>query len=231
MSEEASFHSFLSAFRTSLSSLSSELSHLPDKSTLDGQQNSLSTAEQYSDDIANLIANIEPDLRHYPYTLRIKCQQQLTECQSQYDTQLDTLQRYQANLHNNQPVTSNNPRNDLLTSTPAATTSTHYQQRRHLLLSSRAVLSDGDESLLNTERLLAEAAEVGAKTSTQLVEQREQFEGQIATLDETNHTLRRSGRILRDMGIRVLTNRLMSCTIVAVLIALFVLSAWLKYFR
>ena len=231
MSEEASFHSFLSFFRSSLSSLSSELSHLPDKPTLDAQRQSLSTAEQYSDEISTLIANIEPDLRHYPYTLRTKCQQQLNECQSQYDAQLATLQRYQSKIHGGQQLTSSNPRNDLLNPTPDGGTSNQYQQRRHLLLSSRAVLSDGDESLQNTERLLAEAAEVGAKTSTQLVGQREQFQGQIETLDETNHTLRRSGRTLRDMGIRVLTNRLISCTIVLVLIALFVLSAWLKYFR
>ena len=229
MSEEASFHSFLSSFRSTLSPLSSELSHLPDHSTLDAQRRSLSTAEQYSDDIANLLANIEPDLRHYPYTLRTKCQQQLAQCQSQYDTQLATLRRYQAAIHNNQFVSSaNNARNDLLTPTP---NSTQYDQRRHLLLSSRAVLNDGDDSLDNTQRLLAEAAEVGAKTSTQLVAQREQFVGQIETLDGANHTLRRSGRTLRDMGLRVLTNRLMSCSIVVILIGLFVLSAWLKYFR
>ena len=206
MSEEASFHSFLSFFRSSLSSLSSELSHLPDKPTLDGQRQSLSTAEQYSDDITTLIANIEPDLRHYPYTLRIKCQQQLDECQSQYDTQLATLQRYQSKVHSGQQVASSNPRNDLLgptSSDPAS--SKQYQQRRHLLLSSRAVLGDGDESLDNTQRLLAEAADVGAKTSTQLVQQREQFQGQIETLDDTNHTLRRSGGTLREMTIRVLT--------------------------
>ena len=226
MSEEASFHSFLSSFRTSLSSLSSELSHLPEQPTLDGQRHSLSTCEQYSDDIANLIATIEPDLRHYPYTLRIKCQQQLNECQSQYDNQLATLQQYQSTIRSNQLVPSASH-----SSTPGQPTSNQYQTRRHLLLSSRAVLSDGDQSLDNTERLLAEAAEVGAKTSTQLVQQREQFQGQIDTLDDTNHTLRRSGRTLRDMGIRVLTNRLMSCGIILVLMLFFVLAAWLKYLR
>jgi len=231
MSEEASFHAFLSSFRSSLSSLSSELSHLPDKPTLDAQRQSLSTAEQYSDDIANLIANIEPDLRHFPYTLRNRCQQQLIECQSQYDTQLATLTTYQSNIHNNRAVTSTaaNTYNDSSTSTSA--TSNQYQARRHLLLASRTVLSDGDQSLDNTQRLLAEAAEVGAKTSTQLVAQRDQFQGQIETLDDTNHTLRRSGYTLREMGIRVLTNRLMSCGIVCVLIGFFVLAAWLKYFR
>ena len=232
MSEEADFHSFLSSFRTSLSSLSSELSHLPNQPTISAQRQSLLTAEQHSDELSSLLANIEPDLRHYPYTLRVRCQQQLAECQSQYDAQLATLQRYQSKLHNHQPLTSSSSsaRDELLRS-DASAPSGQYQQRRHLLLSSRAVLSDGDASLDHTQRLLHEAAQVGAATSTQLVQQREQFEGHIDTLQETDHTLRRSGRTLRDMGIRVLTNRLLSCGIVLVLMSLFVLAAWLKYFR
>ena len=226
--EESAFHSFLSEFRGLSSTLSSQLSHIPSESTLTAQRAALADAELSCDELTQLLSNIEPELRHYPYSLRTRAQSQFEECQSQFDAQQETLQRYQQSIHSGRVVASSNPRGDLLGST---TTKGQGADQRQLLLSSRSVLQEGDSSLDNTQRMLAEAAATGAATSIKLVEQREQFGAQIADLDDANDSLRQSKRTLRSMAMRVFTNKLISAAIVLALILIFVLIAWLKYWK
>jgi vesicle transport through interaction with t-SNAREs protein 1 len=230
MADDAAFYGFLSEFRTLSSTLSSQLSNLPSLPTIDQQRAALSAAEQTADELSTSVSIIEPDIRHYHYASRVKAQQQLSECQTQLEAQQATLAQYAQSIRNNRQLTSNAPRTELLGSNGSAGGRSRGEQR-HLLLSSRAVLQDGDESLDNTQRMLAEAAQVGAETSGKLVEQREQFGAQIRTLDDTHYSLRQSKRTLRSMAFRVLTNKLISAAIILALIALFVLSAYLKYFR
>ena len=222
--QESAFSSFLSEFRTLSSSLSSQLSHVPDESTLTGQRAALSQAEGVSDEVSELLSSTEPELRHYPYSLRTKAQSQLAECQSQFDTLQSTLSRYQQSLSSGRLIPSSNPRADLLG--PAAG---QTAEQRRLLLSSRAALQDGDASLDNTTRMLAEAADVGAQTSVKLVEQREQFGAQVADLEDTAFSLSSSRRTLRGMAVRVFTNKLISAGIVLALVSIFILIAYLKY--
>ena len=226
--EKSSFHSFLSEFRTLSSTLSSQLSRIPGESALTSQRAALADAELSAESLSSLLSTIEPDLRHFPYSLRIKAQSQFEDCQSQFDAQQATLQRYQQSIHSGRAVPSTNPRAELLGST---TKGGPNGDQRQLLLSSRAVLQEGDSSLDHTQRMLAEAAATGAATSTKLVEQREQFDGQIEDLEDANYSLRQSKRTLRSMALRVFTNKLLSAAIVLSLILIFILIAWLKYWK
>ena len=230
MADDAAFHGFLSEFRTLSSTLSSQLSHLPSLPSLEQQRAALTAAEQTADELSTSISIIEPDIRHYHYASRMKAQQQLSECQAQLEAQQATLASYTRSIRSNRQLTSDAPRAQLLGSN-GSTGGQSRGEQRHLLLSSRAVLQDGDESLDHTQRMLAEAAQVGAETSSKLVEQREQFGAQLNTLDDAHYSLRQSKRTLRGMAWRVLSNKLISAAVILALIALFILSAYLKYFR
>src|SRR5438309_2241367 len=104
MADEQGWYNFLSEFRALSSSLSVRLSSIPNQSTLDQQKAILHECEQTSEDISTLLTTIEPELRHYPYNLRAKSQQQMNECRDQFDQQNQLVRRYSQSIKANRMV-------------------------------------------------------------------------------------------------------------------------------
>jgi len=233
MSDEGEFYRFLSEFRTLSSTLSHQLSTITSLSSIDAQRESVKESEQTADELNSLISTIEPDLRHYPYAIKSKCQSQLQECQSQLEQQQNILIKYKTSLRQNRQIISEtNARDALLADrTNVGAPSTAYLDQRGMLLDGRDLLQDGSESLDRTIGMIAETTAVGADTIDQLGQQREQFLKQSQMLDSTDTFLGRSGKTLRRMSRRIVTNKLLAAIIVLALIGLFGLIAWIKYLK
>jgi vesicle transport through interaction with t-SNAREs protein 1 len=237
--DEQGWYSFLSEFRSLSSSLSVRLASISTQTNLNGQKNILNDAEQINDDIQTLFTTIEPELRHYPYALRQKATTQLKECRETYDKQNIILRRYATQLNNNKLVVkeddTGNNYNDRRSfavgiGADSGATST-YADQRSMLLDGRDMLHEGHDSLDNTNRMLIDTAQLGAQTTQTLITQREQFVNQRETLEETSSVLDRSRQTLKRMSRRVVTNKLISGAIILLLLGVFFLIAYLKYFR
>jgi len=239
MGDEQGWYNFLSEFRALSSSLSVRLTSLPNQSTLDQQRAILHECEQTSEDISTLLTTIEPELRHYPYALRAKSQQQMNECRDQFDQQNQLVRKYAQSIKSNKMVAKEDNRSNGVTASSSSSSSSisssaarpSYLDQRQMLLDGRDMLSEGDASLDNTQRMLMETAEIGTATTGQLLQQREQFIKQRDMIDETDTFLLRSSKTLNRMSRRVMTNKVISFAIIGVLIAIFAFIAWFKYFR
>lgn len=237
MSDEQGWYSFLSEFRALSSSLSVRIASIATQHTIDSQKAILNEAEQISDDVQTLFTTIEPEIRHYPFALRQRATQQLKDCRETYDKQTIVLRRYGTQLSANKLVikeddqTYNDRRSFAVGIGADSGDTSTYVDQRSMLLDGRDMLQEGHSSLDNTNRMLIDTAQLGAQTSQTLVNQREQFVNQRENLEETGTVLDRSRQTLKRMSRRVVTNKLISGAIILLLIGIFFLIAYLKYFR
>lgn len=232
MSDEQGWYHFLSEWRTLSSSLSARLTSIPAATTIDQQRVIASDCEQTIDEIQTLISGIEPELRHYPYALSRKATQQMSEFRETFDTQTALFRRYQTSVAAGKLVQKDDAsiRSGAVGVGARGQPAASYVDQRAMLLDAKDMLSEGDSSLDNTNRMLLETTAIGTETTAQLLAQREQFENQRDVLDETDTFLVRSSKTLRRMGRRVITNKLVSGLIIVLLIASFILGGYIKYY-
>jgi hypothetical protein len=105
-----------------------------------------------------------------------------------------------------------------------------WTDQRQRLLQAREVQSGNSQSLAMTQRTIEDAAMVGAHTSVQLEHQTEQMEGVIDTLHETNSLLDKSAVLLRRMRTRLVTNKLLTCVIITIELAICALIIYIKFY-
>lgn len=97
------------------------------------------------------------------------------------------------------------------------------------LLSDYEHIQRTNTRLDRTQRLAAEAEQIGANVLSDLRRQREQIERASQTLHETDIDIDRSNRMLRKMVRKVYANRIISIIILISLTACVMLVIWVKF--
>jgi hypothetical protein len=166
-------------------------------------------------------------LRHFPYTLRNRAQKQVVLHTGELERAQAMLRRYDASVANGQVAGVSHL--DLVARLGNEDQARYYDQRQQLLSGSQLV-SESDASLTRTQQVLLETQEIGAATSAQLVQQREQFHNQLDNVHETDDYLSRSKRTLQRMHKRLVTNKLIQGAIIVVQLGAIGLIIWLRYY-
>ncbi|XP_077586778.1 vesicle transport through interaction with t-SNAREs homolog 1B [Stigmatopora nigra] len=109
--------------------------------------------------------------------------------------------------------------------------STREQSQRALLLQGSQSLNNATESIQRSQRLAAEAENVGSDIIQELGEQREQLDRSRDRLVNAGENLSRTRKILRSMSRRLATNKLLLAVIILMETAILGAVVYLKFFR
>jgi len=102
---------------------------------------------------------------------------------------------------------------------------------RQKLLEGHAIHDSIEDTTVNIQKDLAESEQIGINVNTRLVEQREQLVHARDHLDDTESSLVRSKKVLKQMGRRVLTDKCTQGVIVIVELGIIGLIVWAKWGR
>lgn len=226
--DEESWQRLESTYQAVSQSLARKLHAITQSQNVNIQRSLLSEAHQDASDAAAAIDAIEREMRHFPFSLRTRAEKALVAHTADLERSQGTLKRYDASISRGEVAGVSHM--DLVSRLGNDDRARYLDQRQQLLAGSQMV-SEGDASLLRTHQVLLETAEIGAATSAQLVQQREQFEGQIASVHETDDFLSKSKRTLQRMHKRIITNKLIQGAIILVQAGAIGLIVWLKYYH
>lgn len=201
---------------------------LLDTQSLSLQQSLLSEAHQDATDTQAAIEAIESEMRHFPYSLRNRAQKAVVSHTADLERAQSMLRRYDASVSRGQVAGVSHM--DLVARLGNEEQQRYYDQRQQLLSGSQ-MISESDQSLSRTQQVLLETAEIGAATSSQLIQQREQFQNQINTVHETDDFISRSKRTLQRMHRRLVTNKILQGAIILVQMGAVGLILYLKYYN
>lgn len=166
-------------------------------------------------------------MRHFPYSLRSRAQKSAAAHTNELEKAQSQLKRYEASISRGQVAGVSHL--DLVGRLNTDDQSRYLDQRQQLL-AGNSMVAESDASLSRTQKVLLETQEIGAATSAQLLSQREQFQGQIKTVHETDDFLSRSKRTLSRMRKRIVTNKLIQGAIILVQMGAIALIVYLKYY-
>ena len=102
-------------------------------------------------------------------------------------------------------------------------------EQRSRLLSGTDRLERSSQRLRDSQRIANETEEVGAGILGDLHHQREQMENTHMTLLEADGYVDKSMRTLKGMARRMITNKLLTAAIIAILILMILLALWHKF--
>jgi hypothetical protein len=199
-----------------------------DTQSLQVQSSLLGEAHQDATDASAAIDAIESEMRHFPYSLRNRAQKAVVAHTGELERAQAMLRRYDQSVQRGQVAGVSHL--DLVARLGNDDQARYYDQRQQLLSGSQLV-SESDASLTRTQQVLLETQEIGAATSAQLVQQREQFQNQLSNVHETDDFLSRSKRTLQRMHKRLVTNKLIQGAIILVQCGAIGLIIYLKYYR
>lgn len=199
-----------------------------DTQSLTVQQSLLAECHQDAGDAASALEAIESEMRHFPYALRIRAQKSVAQSTTELERAQAMLRRYDTSIARGQVAGVSHM--DLVARLGNEDQARYYDQRQQLLSGSQLV-SESDASLTRTQQVLLETQEIGAATNAQLLQQREQFHGQLANVHETDDYISRSKRTLQRMHRRLVTNKLIQGAIILVQMGGIGLILYLKYYN
>lgn len=208
-------------------SLARKLRAITDSPSLALQQSLLQEAQADSADCFAALESLESEMRHFPYSLRTRAQKSVAAHTIELEKAQSQLRRYETSISRGQVAGVSHL--DLV-GRLGNNDQQRYMDQRQQLLTGNTVVSESDASLTRTQQALQETQEIGAATSAQLVRQREQFQGQLANVHETDDFLHRSKKTLQRMHKRLVTNKLIQAAIILVQLGAIALIVYIKYY-
>lgn len=167
----------------------------------------------------SVLKKMEIEMRHYPYNLKSQCQQQVKIFTNSLDAQKKDLERIKT------PATASSGRSGRGGQKGA------YDQQRKMLLESKHEVDESEQSLINTQRTLAQAQEVGAATTVTLHAQRDQIIRTHGHVRETDDVLVRARRTIMRIARRTVTNKLITAVIIILELAAVGVIVWYRWIR
>ena len=76
-----------------------------------------------------------------------------------------------------------------------------------LIVEGRKKMKDSDESLIRSEKLVAETIDIGTKTAEKLHDQTKQLERVVDDLDQIHFSMKKATRIIRDITRAIATDK------------------------
>ena len=76
-----------------------------------------------------------------------------------------------------------------------------------LIVEGRKKIKESDESLIRSEKLVAETIDIGTKTAEKLHDQTKQLERVADDLDQIHFSLKKASRIIRDITRSIATDK------------------------
>ena len=76
-----------------------------------------------------------------------------------------------------------------------------------LIVEGRRKIKDTDESLIRSEKLVAETIEIGTKTAAKLDDQTKQLERVVDDLDQIHFSMKKASRVIRDITRAIATDK------------------------
>lgn len=80
-----------------------------------------------------------------------------------------------------------------------------------LIVEGRKKIKESDESLIRSEKLVAETIEIGTKTAAKLDDQTKQLERVVDDLDQIHFSMKKAQKIIRDITRGIATDKLVFC--------------------
>jgi len=168
----------------------------------------------------SVLKKMEIEMRHYPYNLKSQCQQQVKIFTNSLDAQKKDLERIKT------PATASSGGRGGRGGQKGG-----YDQQRKMLLEAKHEVDDSEQSLLNTQRTIAQAQEVGNATTITLHAQREQIIRTHGTVRETDDVLVRARRTIMRIARRTVTNKLITAVIIILELAAVGVIVWYRWIR
>lgn len=81
-----------------------------------------------------------------------------------------------------------------------------------LIVEGRKKIKESDESLIRSEKLVAETIEIGTKTAAKLDDQTKQLERVVDDLDQIHFSMKKAQKIIRDITRGIATDKSVFCT-------------------
>ena len=76
-----------------------------------------------------------------------------------------------------------------------------------LITEGRKKIKESDESLIRSEKLVAETIDIGTKTAEKLDDQTKQLERVVDDLDQIHFSMKKASRIIRDITRAIATDK------------------------
>lgn len=76
-----------------------------------------------------------------------------------------------------------------------------------LIVEGRKKIKESDDSLIRSEKLVAETIDIGTKTAEKLHDQTKQLERVVDDLDQIHFSLKKASRIIRDITRSIATDK------------------------
>lgn len=76
-----------------------------------------------------------------------------------------------------------------------------------LIVEGRKKIKESDESLIRSEKLVAETIDIGTKTAEKLHDQTKQLERVVDDLDQIHFSMKKANRIIRDITRSIATDK------------------------
>ena len=80
-----------------------------------------------------------------------------------------------------------------------------------LIVAGRKKIKESDESLIRSEKLVAETIDIGTKTAEKLNDQTKQLERVVDDLDQIHFSMKKANRIIRDITRSIATDKQVFC--------------------
>jgi len=209
--EEETFEQFEEEFNALTQSLARKLDAVGTITDSAAAGALLQEAEADVMDAKTCMNNIELELRHWPYSVKSKCQARLRKLKQDFDRQQRSLK--DAEPGNETAMPGGMSKSD----------QKRWKDQRKRLLNTKSVVDSTSLQLDRTAQKLNETTDIGSETTLALRAQTEQMRRARETIRETDSLLVKSRKTLRRMSRRVITNKLIQAMIILLELAIIVL--------
>ncbi|KAK2598132.1 hypothetical protein QQS21_005764 [Conoideocrella luteorostrata] len=189
-----------------------KLDQIPELSG-ESRKSAVSQAERALEEADELLDSMRLEKQNIPSSSRAKVNQRFRN----YEADVDAQRRKLASLASDRAVAFGSRYTD----EPAGASDAHLDQRQQLL-SGTDRLDRSTQRLKASQALAYETETIGASTLTDLEMQRERIQHTTTVLSDSEGYVDRSVKTLRGMARRMATNRLITISIITVLVLLIV---------
>lgn len=205
------FNSYEAEFKIVQADLTQKLDQIPDLSG-EPRKAAISQAERALEEADELLAQMKLEKQNVPSASRTKLNQRFRN----YESDVDAARRKLTSLAEDRTALFG----DRYSDNPAAGSSDAVMDQRQQLLRGSDRLERSTQRLKSSQALANETEAIGASTLADLGRQRETIEHTSNILLESEGYVDRSVKTLRGMARRMATNRIITISIITVLVLL-----------
>lgn len=213
------FNSYEAELKLVQADLSQKLEQIPELSG-EPRKAAISQAERALEEADELLGQMRLEKSNIPTSSRAKVNQRFRN----YESDVDSSRRKLADLSSDRAALFG----ARYTDDPAGPSDIHLEQRQQLL-SGTDRLDRSTQRLKASQALANETEDIGAGTLADLHRQRETIQHTHDRLMESEGYVDRSVKTLRGMARRMATNRIITISIITVLVLLIVLVIYSKF--